>query len=232
MCRFLINVWISAITYFQCMFVLGISSIVHVVFAFCSNILQIFSFVTMYSVLWLFLMQRTGWDWIFKKDSYKKIIFNTITYFQELFDHIPQLTVIGIVSATSLASLEIASRRFRRISKLAKFELSFRRIGFDFRALSLASWALKLLLLVEFEFDFFPSLKSPVVVKRFPSSCEEPMDLVKRLISLIRRLVVLLLLCCYWCWCCWCWCCSAISLLIDLFTTESPQGCRILRAKA
>ena len=208
------------------MFVLSVSSLVHLVFALCSNILQIFSFMTTYSFLWLFPMQRSGWDWIFKRFTSKKNLTQI-----ELFGNIPQLTVIGIVSATSLASLEIASRRFRRISKLAKFPGSFRRIGFDFRALSLASWALKLL--VEFEFDFFPPLKSPVVVKRFPSSCDEPMDLVKRLISLIRRLVVLLLLCCCWCcWCCWCWCCSAISLLIDLFTTESPQGCRILRANA
>jgi len=52
---------------------------------------------------------------------------------------------------------------------------------------------LKLLLLLV-EFDFFFSLNSPVVVKWTPSSCEEPMDLVKSFISLIKRLLVLLLL--------------------------------------
>jgi len=43
--------------------------------------------------------------------------------------------VIGIVSVTSPASLDIAVKRFRRISKLV-IEGSFRRTGFDFKALN------------------------------------------------------------------------------------------------
>ena len=50
------------------------------------------------------------------------------------------LTVIGIASDTSLASLEIAAKRFRLIPKLPVDELSVLslrlRIGIDFRALS------------------------------------------------------------------------------------------------
>ena len=50
------------------------------------------------------------------------------------------LTVIGIESDTSLASLAIAAKRFRLIPKLPVDELSVLslrlRIGIDFRALS------------------------------------------------------------------------------------------------
>ena len=94
-----------------------LNSLRHIVFAFQSILYRIFQTMRDHLYPFLHLHSCTGKD---------------ISFFS--------LTVIGIASDTSLASLAIAAKRFRLIPKLLEEELSVLslrlRIGIDFRALS------------------------------------------------------------------------------------------------